>query len=294
MPYTTQPNPPEPGTTSWLTTVANTLPEYALELQTQLTEIMTVNSLNSIDANCCALAAAAATSNGWLTQTIAVGSEFSGEVIQRDEALTQGTNMSYQGVYYPYVGLADDVNYENEPGQLYKNKVARDAQAANELEAEIDTDKARKELYALSANIVNHCVVNINNYYRALKKIGYSVTNLGDVGKIAGVIAATAKVLSGYSLNNLVAVTSADSDYTPTIMDQYVGVAGNIGIISLPNNPIQGRIYTIKNELPNVGSTIINTIGNALIDGNVEVILGTYDSVTLVYRDNNWHIVERV
>jgi len=92
---------------------------------------------------------------------------------------------------------------------------------------------------------------------------------------------------------NAIVVTS---DYTITLADYYVG-ANNTGTIniSLPLNPPNATQFVIKQEAgPGGGDHKVNIIaqGGSKIDGSTTYELEhSYDSVTVLYRGGNWHII---
>ncbi len=59
------------------------------------------------------------------------------------------------------------------------------------------TTKKNFEAYSLAASIVGKCHFCVKSHYDTLLKEGMTVENLKDIGRIAAVITAAAKVLSG-------------------------------------------------------------------------------------------------
>jgi alkyl hydroperoxide reductase subunit D len=58
------------------------------------------------------------------------------------------------------------------------------------------TTKERFEAYSLAASIVGKCHFCVKAHYDNLKKMGYTVEQLRDIGRIAAVITSVAKVLN--------------------------------------------------------------------------------------------------
>jgi alkyl hydroperoxide reductase subunit D len=58
------------------------------------------------------------------------------------------------------------------------------------------TTKERFEAYSLAASIVGKCHFCVKSHYDNLKKMGYTVEQLRDIGRIAAVITSVAKVLN--------------------------------------------------------------------------------------------------
>ena len=57
------------------------------------------------------------------------------------------------------------------------------------------TTRARFEAYSLAASIVGKCHFCVKAHYDTLKKEGYSVEQLRDIGRIAAVITSVSRVL---------------------------------------------------------------------------------------------------
>ena len=56
-------------------------------------------------------------------------------------------------------------------------------------------EKKKFEAYALAASIVGKCHFCVQSHYALLKKEGYTVQQLRDIGRIAAVVNAAAQVL---------------------------------------------------------------------------------------------------
>ena len=81
--------------------------------------------------------------------------------------------------------MAEDPNLSGLPPQLRMNAIT----------AHGGTTQARFEAYALSASIVGKCHFCVKAHYETLKKSGYTVEQLRDIGRIAAVITSVARVL---------------------------------------------------------------------------------------------------
>jgi alkyl hydroperoxide reductase subunit D len=75
-----------------------------------------------------------------------------------------------------------------------------EAQAAqlrmNAISSSGGTTKERFEAYSLAASIVGKCHFCVKAHYDGLKKMGYSVEQLRDIGRIAAVITSVARVVA--------------------------------------------------------------------------------------------------
>ena len=86
------------------------------------------------------------------------------------------------------------------------------------------------------------------------------------------------------------------SDYYATETDCYIGVCSKEPTtVHLPANPANGRIIIVKAEMkPPLGNRKITIVGQngALIDGYSDYIISvSYESVTVLFRGKNWHII---
>ena len=129
------------------------------------------------------MAAAMATGNGKLVTYI---SSNMANTVERDAALTAASLMAMTNTWYPFVEMAADDSLKGLPPQLRMNAIASHG----------GTTKLRFESYSLAASIVGKCHFCIKSHYDTLKKEGYSVEQLRDIGRIASVITSVAKVLN--------------------------------------------------------------------------------------------------
>ena len=168
---------------SWVEQIKEGLPEYAKDTKLNLDSVINRSSLDITEANACALAAAMATGNGKLVSFIQSNLE---DARERDAALTASSLMGMNNVWYPYVEMADDPNLKGLPAQLRMNAISTHG----------GTTKERFEAYSLAASIVGKCHFCVKSHYDNLKKMGYTVEQLRDIGRIAAVITSVAKVLN--------------------------------------------------------------------------------------------------
>jgi len=168
---------------SWVDQIKEALPEYAKDTRLNLDSVVNRSTLDSVEANGCALAAAMATGNGKLVTFIQSGLE---DATERDAALTAASLMAMNNVWYPYVEMAEDERLTGLPAQLRMNAISSHG----------GTIKARFESYSLAASIVGKCHFCVKAHYETLRKEGYSVEQLRDIGRIASVITSVARVLN--------------------------------------------------------------------------------------------------
>ncbi len=169
--------------TQWVDTLKEALPEYAKDAKLNLDAVIKRSSLEVGVAEGCALAAAFATGNGKLLTWIAQTFENTAE---RDAALTAGAIMAQNNIWYPYVEMAEDPQLEGLPAQLRMNAIATHG----------GTTKANFEAYSLAASIVGKCHFCVKAHYDTLRKEGYTVEQLRDIGRIAAVMTSVSRVLN--------------------------------------------------------------------------------------------------
>lgn len=169
---------------NWVDTIKEGLPDYAKDTRLNIDSVMKRSTLAPEEAEACALAAAFAAGNTKLWQWISSQVSSSDE---RDAAITAATLMAMNNTWYPYVEMTDDPLLKGLPAQLRMNAIATHG----------GTTKARFEAYSLAASIVGKCHFCVKAHYDTLKKEGYTVEQLRDIGRIASVINSVAKVMVG-------------------------------------------------------------------------------------------------
>ena len=170
--------------TAWVDALKeSSIPEYAKDTKLNLDAVSKRSTLPAEDAEAIALAAAFATGNSkfwtWLHSQITDRKE-------ADAALTAASIMAQNNVWYPYVEMADDENLKGLPAQLRMNAIASHG----------GTTKARFEAYSLASSIVGKCHFCVSAHFDTLKKEGYSIEQLRDIGRIASVMTSVARVLN--------------------------------------------------------------------------------------------------
>ena len=170
--------------TQWVDSLKEqSIPDYAKDTRLNLDAVIKRSTLPIEEAEAVAVAAAFATGNSkfwtWLHAQIADRKE-------ADAALTAASLMAQNNVWYPYVEMANDPQLEGLPAQLRMNAIATHG----------GTTKARFEAYSLAASIVGKCHFCVKAHYDTLKKEGYTVEQLRDIGRIAATINSVSKVLA--------------------------------------------------------------------------------------------------
>ena len=170
--------------TAWVDALKEqSIPEYAKDTKLNIDAVIKRSTLPVEEAEAVALAAAFATGNSklwtWIHSQLADRKE-------ADAALTAASIMAQNNVWYPFVEMAEDDNLKGLPAQLRMNAIASSG----------GTTKERFEAYSLAASIVGKCHFCVKAHYDGLKKMGYTVEQLRDIGRIAAVMNSVSKVLA--------------------------------------------------------------------------------------------------
>lgn len=166
----------------WVDQLKETVPDYAKDTRLNLDAVVKRSTLPAEEAEAIAVAAAFATGNSkfwtWLHAQITDRKE-------TDAALTAASLMAMNNTWYPYVEMTEDDNLKGLPAQLRMNAISTHG----------GTSKGRFEAYSLAASIVGKCHFCVKSHYDTLKKEGYTVEQLRDIGRITSVIVAVSKIL---------------------------------------------------------------------------------------------------
>lgn len=165
---------------SWVDEVRSLIPGYAKDINLNLDNVINRSTLDEATVKGVALASAYAAGNMLLVDKIKES------MLEEDKnaALTAAALMAMNNVWYPYVEMTEDSALKGLPAQLRMNAYATHG----------GTTKVKFESYALAASIVGKCHFCVKNHYDVLKKEGLTVEQLRDVGRIAAVVNAVAKV----------------------------------------------------------------------------------------------------
>jgi alkyl hydroperoxide reductase subunit D len=168
---------------NWVDTIKETIPDYAKDTRLNIDAVVKRSTLAPEEAEAVALAAAFATGNSklwtWIQPNLADQKE-------AEAAIVAASLMAMNNTWYPYLEMADDANLSGLPAQLRMNAIATHG----------GTTKARFEAYSLAASIVGKCHFCVKAHYDTLKKEGYTVEQLRDIGRIASVINSVSRVLN--------------------------------------------------------------------------------------------------
>ena len=168
---------------AWVDQLKEGIPDYAKDTRLNIDAVIKRSTLNAEEVEYVALAAAFATGNTKLWTWIE--SQLDNET-EKQAALSAASIMAMNNTWYPYVEMAADPQLAGLPAQLRMNVIS----------AHGGTTKGRFEAYSLAASIVGKCHFCVKAHYDTLRQEGYSVEQLRDIGRIAAIIQAVARVLT--------------------------------------------------------------------------------------------------
>ena len=166
---------------SFIESIKGALPDYAKDTKLNLDAVLERSTLDKDVAYGCAVAALAATGNGKVLAVMLADAP-----VHAESAMTAASIMAQNNVWYPYVEMAGDELLKGLPAQLRMNAIATHG----------GTTEENFEAFSLAASIVGKCHFCVKAHYDTLKKKGYSLDQLRDIGRIASVMNSVAKVLN--------------------------------------------------------------------------------------------------
>jgi alkyl hydroperoxide reductase subunit D len=168
---------------TWVEQLKESIPDYAKDIKLNLDAVINRSTIDPDDATYIAIAAAFATGNAKLLSFIVASAT---DEVEKNAALSAGSIMAQNNVWYPYIEMADDANLKGLPAQLRMNAITSHG----------GTTKGKFEAYSLASSIIGKCHFCVKAHYETLKQEGYSVEQLRDIGRIAATINALSKILS--------------------------------------------------------------------------------------------------
>ena len=168
---------------SWVDQIKDSLPEYAKDIKLNLDAVINRSTIDPEHATYLSIAAAFATGNAKLLTFIVASAT---DEVEKNAALTAGSIMAQNNVWYPFIEMADDPNLKGLPAQLRMNAISTHG----------GTTKAKFEAYSLASSIIGKCHFCVKAHYETLKEEGYTVEQLRDIGRISATINALSKILS--------------------------------------------------------------------------------------------------
>lgn len=167
--------------------IRNQLGEYAKDTKLNLSKVLSEEGLEGItlaQAHGIALASAYATQHSGLIE--ALQEEVSPTLSEADihAAKAAATIMGMNNVYYRFIHLVSDKEYQSMPAGLRMNVIANPG-----------VDKVDFELMSLAVSAINGCGMCIDAHVHEVTKAGISKQGVQATIRIAAVINATAQAL---------------------------------------------------------------------------------------------------
>jgi alkyl hydroperoxide reductase subunit D len=162
------------------------LPAYARDIKLNLSVLERGTKLDRLQLWGTAVAASLATRNGELIRAIAHEARTQLSAVELEAARTAAAVMAMNNVYYRFVHLVSDTEYEQLPARLRMQGIATHG-----------VDTVAFELWSLAVSAVNGCGKCIDSHERVLREKGATREQVQDAVRVAAVLAATAAVMDG-------------------------------------------------------------------------------------------------
>jgi alkyl hydroperoxide reductase subunit D len=167
-------------------TLKNQMPDFAKDIKLNLSSLVNEDILNDQQKWGTFLASAYATRNG---DVIAQVEEEALDYLSEDAytaAKTAHAIMAMNNVYYRFVHLASNKEYQTLPAKLRMNALSNPG-----------VDKADFELWSLAVSAINGCGMCIDAHEQELLKHGVDKAQIQTAVRIAATVQAAASVLDG-------------------------------------------------------------------------------------------------
>lgn len=162
------------------------LPDYAKDIRLNLSSLKNEKALNPQQLYGAMLASALASRNSAVIR--AIGDEAAPHLSEeaQNAAKAAASVMGMNNIYYRFVHLASDKNYQTMPPRLRMNVIGNPG-----------VDRADFELWSLAVSAVNGCGLCIDSHEKELRKAGLTAEAIQAAVKVAAVIHAVAATLDG-------------------------------------------------------------------------------------------------
>lgn len=170
-----------------LETIRDQLPDYARDLKLNLGSVLTAQGAPGVSEKqiaAIALSTAIAARNPQLTQAIEAWATPQLDAAHINAARAAAAIMGMNNVYYRFLHLVEDGEYQTLPARLRMNIIGNPG-----------IDKLDFELLSLAVSAVNGCGLCITSHERKLRDGGVSRETIQSAVRIASVIHAVAGVV---------------------------------------------------------------------------------------------------
>ena len=180
--------------------VRDSIPDYARDLKLNLGSVLTREGAPGLSERqiwAVALASAIAARNNAFTRAIEAAAQQHLDAAHLQAARAAAAIMGMNNIYYRFLHLVEDAEYQAMPARLRMNVLANPG-----------IDKLDFELLSLAVSAVNGCGLCISSHEKKLRAHGYTREMIQSAVRIAATVHAVAGVLE-YSANE--GATAADA-----------------------------------------------------------------------------------
>ena len=164
--------------------IKNEIPEYAKDLKLNLSNLIMDETLTPQQKSGCFYACAIASRNNFVTKNIleGVSDYLSAEAVEA--AKSAAAIMGMNNIYYRFVHLASNKDYQTMPAKLRMNVIANPG-----------VDKIDFELWSLAVSAINGCGMCIDSHEKVLFSHGVTKEQIQTAVRIASVVHAISVTL---------------------------------------------------------------------------------------------------
>jgi alkyl hydroperoxide reductase subunit D len=180
--------------------IRESIPDYARDLKLNLGSVLTVTGapgLNERQIWTVAVASAIASRNLAFTRGIEAAAEEYLDAAHLQAARSAAAIMGMNNIYYRFLHLVEDAEYQAMPARLRMNVIANPG-----------IDKLDFELLSLAVSAINGCGLCISSHEKKLRQHGYTREMIQSAVRIAATVHAVAGVLE-YSQSEVATTTDA-------------------------------------------------------------------------------------
>jgi alkyl hydroperoxide reductase subunit D len=167
-------------------TIKNAIPDYAKDIKLNLSSLANDESLNEQQLWGTMLASALAGRNPFVITEIEAEAKTHLSSDALEAAKAAAAIMAMNNVYYRFVHIASNKEYQSMPAKLRMNVIGNPG-----------VDKVDFELWSLAVSVVNACGMCIDAHEQQLLQSGMSKEQIQTASRIAAVIHATSAILDG-------------------------------------------------------------------------------------------------
>ena len=167
--------------------IRDSIPDYARDLKLNLGSVLTREGAPGLSERqiwAVALASAIAARNNAFTRAIEAGAHEHLDAAHLQAARAAAAIMGMNNIYYRFLHLVEDAEYQSMPARLRMNVLANPG-----------IDKLDFELLSLAVSAVNGCGLCISSHEKKLRQHGFTREMIQSAVRIAATVHAVAAVL---------------------------------------------------------------------------------------------------